>query len=580
LSATRGEGRLRTLTVEGFGLIERTTVDLKPGLNVFTGETGSGKSMVIDALGFAFGARAGPDVVRTGSAKAAVFAEVEPNEAVRGWLVANGFDADVDAGEALIVSREMLAQGRSSARINGKPATAAQLRELADLLLDVVGQHEHTRLARPSLHGQLLDEFAGENASAMRADVGRLYARSRELREEIESLRRSEAAAERELADARYAAAEIEAARLKPGETEHLRERRALLANAAKIAQAFQTATDALDANYRGAITSLGKAAAALDHAAAFVPALREFAESARGLQGAVSDLQSAIASRAEEVASDPSALDVVEDRLALIERLSKRYGPTFEDIEAAGKRFAAQADSLEHRDREIARLESELESAASSLRAAAAALTDVRVASAVALSARVAAELASLDMRGATFRCAVDARQEGIGHDGADRVEFFASLNVKEPERPIARAASGGELARLLLALKVALADVDPHPIVVLDEIDAGIGGIAARAVGARIAALARSVQVLCVTHLAQIAAYGDEHVSLTKSTSNGRVSIATRVLESKDDLRTEIARMLSGDERGAEALKHAEALLREVKAQKTAGDSGRSTR
>jgi DNA repair protein RecN (Recombination protein N) len=165
-----------------------------------------------------------------------------------------------------------------------------------------------------------------------------------------------------------------------------------------------------------------------------------------------------------------------------------------------------------------------------------------------------------------------VDARPDGVGHDGADRVEFFASLNVKEPERPVARAASGGELARLLLALKVALADVDPHPIVVLDEIDAGIGGVAARSVGARIASLARSVQVLCVTHLAQIAAHGDAHVSLSKVTSKGRVSIEARVLSAEDDLRTEIARMLSGDEKGSEALDHAEALLREVRTRKKA--------
>ncbi len=570
MSATRVEGWLRTLTVEGFGLIDRTTVELEPGLNVFTGETGSGKSMVIDALGFAFGARAGPDVVRAGSAKAAVFAEVEPNEAVRRWLGDNGFDAGAGAGEAIVVSREMLAQGRSSARINGNPATATQLRELADLLLDVVGQHEHTRLARPALHGELLDEFAGAAARERRAEVGRLHARSRELRAEIDSLRRSEALAERELADARYASEEIATARLRPGEVEELRERRALLANAAMIALAFASATDALDANDRGAITMLGKAAAALDHAAGYAPALAEFAESARGLQGAVSDLRSEIASRADDVESDPSALDVIEDRIALIERLSKKYGRTIEEIEAAGKRFAEDADTLERRDQEIARLERELEACASALGRAAAALTDVRVASADALSARVAGELAALDMRGSTFRCAVDPRPDGIGHDGADRVEFFASLNVKEPERPIARAASGGELARLLLALKVALADVDPHPIVVLDEIDAGIGGVAARAVGARIASLARSVQVLCVTHLAQIAAHGDEHVSLTKTTSKGRVSIEARVLSSEDELRTEIARMLSGDEKGSEALKHAEALLRDVRAQK----------
>ena len=172
--------------------------------------------------------------------------------------------------------------------------------------------------------------------------------------------------------------------------------------------------------------------------------------------------------------------------------------------------------------------------------------------------------------MRGASFRCAVDPKADGIGPDGADAVEFYASLNANEPERPIARAASGGELSRLLLALKVALADVDPHPIVVLDEIDAGIGGVAARAVGARIAALSRHVQVLCVTHLAQIAAHADEHIALEKAKKRDRVTIAARMIDNREELRIEIARMLSGDEQGTEALRHAEALLRDVKTER----------
>jgi DNA repair protein RecN (Recombination protein N) len=565
LPAARADAWLRTLTVEGFGLIDRTSVELRPGLNVFTGETGSGKSMVIDALGFAFGDRAGADIVRAGSAKAAVFVEVEPNAAAHRWLSENGFEAD--PGEPLVLSREMLAQGRSSARINAKPATAAQLRDLGDILLDVVGQHEHTRLAKPSLHRVLLDEVAGEAARAHLSQVGSHYARVRELGAEIEALQRSASAADRALGDARYAADEIAAARLEPGEIETLHERRSLLANAGKIASALQAAANALDDAERGAIPMLGRAAAALDPVSGFGAALREFADNARGLQGAVQDLQLAIAGRAEGSLADPAELDAVEDRLALIDALRKKYGPTIEEIVAAGERCAAQATMLGQRDQEIARLERERAAQSALLDTAARALTTARQKAAVALSARVGEELASLGMRGATFRCAVDPKTEGIGPDGADRVEFYASLNPKEPERPIVRAASGGELARLLLALKVAVADVDPHPIVVLDEIDAGIGGVAARAVGARIATLAKSVQVLCVTHLAQIAVHADEHVSLTKGTAKHRVTIDARVLEAKGERRAEIARMLAGDEKGAEALEHAEALLREVR-------------
>jgi DNA repair protein RecN (Recombination protein N) len=568
LPARRTDGLLRTLTVEGFGLIDRTTVELSSGLNVFTGETGSGKSMVIDAIGFAFGARAGADVVRAGSDKAAVHVEAEPNDAARRWADENGFASD--EGEPLVIAREMRAQGRSSARINGRPATAAQLRELGDILLDVVGQHEHTRLVRPALHREALDAFAGDAAAKVLETVRSLHGRRADLLSRLTTLRTSAAVADKALADARYAADEITTARLRPGEIEELHERRTILANAAKIGNALRAAIAALDDADIGAVATLGRAAAALDGLSSFGPKLRELSETARGAQGAASDLQSAIYASAEEVDDDPAALDALEDRLALIERLQKKYGRTVEEIVAAGERFAETARCIEGRDEEIVAFELSLADVERDLHNAASALTKLRVAAAKALSGRVGDELASLDMRGATFRCAVDPKADGIGSDGADVVEFYASLNANEPERPIARAASGGELSRLLLALKVALADVDPHPIVVLDEIDAGIGGAAARAVGARIAALSQSVQVLCVTHLAQIAAHADEHIALEKAKKRDRVTIAARMIDNREELRIEIARMLSGDEQGTEALRHAEALLRDVKSQR----------
>ncbi|HET9342686.1 MAG TPA: DNA repair protein RecN [Candidatus Eremiobacteraceae bacterium] len=565
MAVRRTDGSLRTLTVEGFGLIDRTTVDLGPGLNVFTGETGSGKSMVIDAIGFAFGARAGADVVRAGSAKATVHVEVEPNAVARRWADDNGFASD--EGEPLVIAREMQAQGRSSARINGRPATAAQLRELGDILLDVVGQHEHTRLVRPALHREALDAFAGEPATTALDSVRSLYAKRVELVGRLSALRMSAAQADKALADARYAADEIAAARLRSSEIEELHERRAMLANAAKIGNALRAAIAALDDADIGSVASLGRAAVALESIAQFGPRLRELAESTKGVQGAASDLLSAVAAGADEVADDPAAIDALEDRLTLIERLQKKYGRTIEEIVAAGERYAETARGIEGRDEDIVALERSLADVERELEHAASLLTRLRVAAAKTLSAKVGEELGSLDMRGAAFRCAVDPKADGIGPDGADEVEFYASLNANEPERPIARAASGGELSRLLLALKVALADVDPHPIVVLDEIDAGIGGVAARAVGARIAALSRRVQVLCVTHLAQIAAHADEHIALEKAKKRDRVTIAARMIDNREELRIEIARMLSGDEQGTEALRHAEALLRDVR-------------
>lgn len=551
---------LRTLTVEGFGLIDRTSVDLGRWLNAFTGETGGGKSMVIDALGFVFGERAGPDIVRAGAEKAVVFAELETDADVQAWLHDSGFDAE---GDALVLSRDYSAQGRSSARINGKPATAGQLRELADMMLDVVGQHEHQRLLQPAQHLELLDAYAGPAALEKRACVAELVAKRHASDDALHELRTSGEHSLRALEDARYAAREIAEAKLEPGELETLRERRTMLAHAAKIAEAVDHAIGAIDDADRGATTQLGRAAAALGGVASYAASLREFSDQVKGLQSAAQDLSFSLGGLREEGAFDPAQLDAVEDRLAQLERILKRYGPTVEDAVAARERFENAASKLEHRDEEIRRLQEEAKACESELRAAAGALTKARKDAAGKLAARVESELQALGMRGATFACVVEPLDEVASH-GADRVEFVAALNPKEPQRPIAKSSSGGELARLLLALKLTFAKVDPHPVVVLDEIDAGIGGAAARAVGERIAELAQTAQVLCVTHLAQIATFAQHHVVMEKTTRQGRSVISARALGEKEEVRAEIARMLAGDADSAEALKHAEALLK----------------
>ncbi len=552
---------LRSLTVEGFGLIERTSVELEAGLNAFTGETGGGKSMVVDALGFVFGDRAGADLVRAGSPKAAVFAELEPTPAISTWLQERGLEAE---GEVLVLNREMTSQGRTSARVNGKPVTASQLRELADIVLDVVGQHEHQHLLQPSRHLALLDAFAGGAAGERRAKVASLAAELRATRTDAEKLRADESQALRAIEDAKYAAREIAEAKLEPGELESLRERRALLANAAKIAQAVDSALAALDDPERGATTQLGRAATALAPLAPLVAQLRDRSDELRGLQSAAQDVSFGLAALTDDAAFDPAQLDEVEDRLALLERILKKYGPTAEEAVAAEKRFTETARKLEHRGEEIAKLDSRVAALLDELTAAAMQLRETRLVAARALSATVESELHSLGMRGATFRCAVDPLDGEPGPTGADRVEFYAALNPKEPERSIAKAASGGELSRMLLALKLAFAEVDPHPVVVLDEIDAGIGGATARAVGERIAQLARNAQVLCVTHLAQIATFAGRHVVMSKVTSRGRATIAARFLSDRAEVRAEVARMLAGDAESSEALKHAESLLK----------------
>jgi DNA repair protein RecN (Recombination protein N) len=570
MSATTAavKGALRSLTVEGFGLIERTATELGAGLNVFTGETGSGKSMVIDALGFAFGDRGGADIVRTGAARAAVFVELDVDDPTAAWLAENSFAGDdPDEGAPLVISREVTAQGRSSARINGRPATATQLRELGDIVLDIVGQHEHQQLLMPARHLALLDAFAGQRVVELRAECARAHGDLAAVDAALAELREQGARHERLLADARFAAREIAAAALVDGELERLHERRTMLANSAKIAQAIGNALERLDDADRGAVIGLGHAAKAMDNVASYGEKLAAAAQSIRDLQAGAQEVAASITELAEEGAADAGDLESVADRIALIEDLIKKYGGSAADVIAAGARFAEQAETLERRDEETARLEKARRAHSAALEDAAAKLTKERVAAAQTLQSRVQEELRELAIPGATFRCAVDARPAGIGAGGADRVEFFAALNPDEPERPIAKSASGGELSRLLLALKMAFAHVDPHPVVVLDEIDAGVGGAAARRVGSRIDHLAKGVQVLCVTHLAQIAVFADTHIALTKNVRKGKTFVEANRLTERAQIRTEIARMLAGDEQAAEALRHADALLRETR-------------
>jgi DNA repair protein RecN (Recombination protein N) len=300
---------------------------------------------------------------------------------------------------------------------------------------------------------------------------------------------------------------------------------------------------------------------------APFGPQLGEIALALRGLQGAAQDVTASLAAMNDDGTFDGGQLDEVDDRIAAIEDLLKKYGPKIADVIEAGARATAESERLERRGKELADVEQRARECEASLAKTAADLSRERVAAGARLAESAQSELRELGMRGAKFACVFEPRAGGIGATGGDSVEFVAALNPSEPLRPITKAASGGELSRLLLALKLAFADVDPHPIVVLDEIDAGIGGAAARVVGARIAELSRRAQVLCVTHLAQIAAFADHHVALTKLVRKGRTIVEAGSLGDRLAVRTEIARMLAGDGESTEALRHAEALLREIK-------------
>ncbi len=493
--------------------------------------------------------------------------EVEPDDELSAALVREGFA--LDAGEDVIVARELTAAGKSSARVNGQPATSAQLRSLGETIVDFVGQHEHQRLFSAIYQTDIVDRFAGSKALALRAAVADQHGRLAVAQRELAALEEQTGRADRDAEFARFALAEIDAARLGDDDDEdRLRERRDYLANVERIAAAVTAANRALSAGDASAIEALGTAAAALAVVSRYSSELARLHESVAALQSDANDAAAALAGALDATDYDAAEADQVGARLDAIERLKRKYGGTVASIRIAREGFAATLAGYESRDERGAQLRTERAALASGLERDAARLGELRTKAAGELEAGVNAELEALAMRGGRFGVAFE-RLDATGPRGREAVQFVLSAHRGEPVRPLVKVASGGELSRVVLAVTVVLADRREASTLIFDEIDAGIGGVAATAVGQRLGALARTTQVLCVTHLAQIAAWGDDHFSLNKVESGRTARIAVAALDDASAVRAELARMLSGSATTV-ALEHADQLLGDARRRK----------
>jgi DNA repair protein RecN (Recombination protein N) len=551
---------LRRLEIDSYGLIGRAEVEFAPGATIFTGETGSGKTMLLGALGFGLGARAGPDVVRRGARKTTVTLAFEPSDELRERLSQDGFT--LDRGEEATIEREMSEAGRSSVRVNGRPSTAAYLREIGAAIVEITGQHEAQRLLSPSYHLALLDRFAGDEALTVRAAVVAAHTRADELTQALEQLTRSERDAQARHDEACFALEEIEGARLQAGEEERLNERRRYLENVERIESSLRRAREALADEEAGAAAALGEAEVALSAIAPIGGELGAMAQAASVLQSEANDLAAAVARALEAAEFDPAELESINARLDQLDRLKRKYGGSVEQVMGYAAQAREAIDAYEGRDRRVAELRALLAVAEKELSAAAATLSSLRRSASVTLAKRIVAEFGEIALGSGRFEVAFEPI-ERIGPLGAERAEFLFAANAGEPARPLSRVAAGGELSRVLLALVVALAGArEIAGTLVFDEVDAGIGGATATAVGARIGALARVAQILCVTHLAQLATWADRHYVLDKSEEKGQTTISVREISSPKQREAEIARLLSGESHDA-ALRHARTLL-----------------
>ncbi len=561
---------LRELHVRDFALLEDVRVEFAPGLNVLTGETGAGKSMLVDALGAVLGQRTPSDVVRAGAACARVTAVFDAACLLRVRPLAEELGLPWE-DDGLVLSREV--GGRARAYVNGQPTTVGVLRRLGAALAEIHGQHEGQRLLEAATHRELLDAFGGGELGSRRTRVESLFRRWRELQESLRSLDLGERERAQRVDLLRFQISEIDAVRPRPGEVDELLGLRSRLVNAQRLRDSLSAAYEALYGAEGAAADRVGRAAAVLRQALPWDPALAPVVEALEGIEAQLADLSRDVHAATERAESDPARLEEVEGRLVALRGLLRKYGDSLEVVLEYRERAAAELEALEHADSRRAQLEEELRGVEGQLAEGVEELSEARAVAGRRLEKAVQRHLQDLAMPAARFRVQleVDEDPEGlpvgerrlaVGPWGADRVEFLLSANPGEPPRALHRIASGGELSRVMLALRTVLAQADPPAVMVFDEVDAGVGGRTGHVIGAKLRELARGCQVLCVTHLPQIAAMAHRHLAIRKVTERGRTRTLLESLDDEGQVE-EIARMLSGPTPTDTARRHARELL-----------------
>ena len=534
---------LSSLQIENVAVIQKAEVHFEPGLNVLTGETGAGKSILIDSINAILGNRTSKDLVRTGASKAVIRAAFEQvPSAVLDKLEQSGYERS----EALLLSREITAEGKSSCRINGMPATAAVLRDLCGGLININGQHDSIGLLNPAHHLGILDDYA-QNRTVFQ-EYYTLYRKLVQVKRELDALITDEAEKQRKIDLLQYQVQEIEDAGLTAGEEQTLENRRKVLSNASairdRLAQSYALLSGSDDA--AGAVDLLGETSNAVDAAAQLDPALTAAAGQLLDLYYNAKDVAADLIGRLDAYDTNDAELDEVEQRLDLLYRLKRKYGSTVEDVIAFGQKAREELDSIQHSQQRYDALQAEKLRLYAKAREKAEVLTQTRLKAFEELNTRISGTLDFLNMPG--VRMTLRHTRGPLASHGQDSVEFYISTNPGEAPKPLAKIASGGELSRITLAIKNAMADKDAVPTVIYDEIDSGVSGKAAGRIGEVLRQSAQGHQILCITHTAQIAALADCHLLIQKNVSNERTYTEIHPLDENGRVEA-LARLISGD-------------------------------
>ena len=533
---------LTSLKIENVAIIESAAIEFGCGLNVLTGETGAGKSIVIDSINAILGERTSRDIIRTGAQSAKVYAVFEDvNERVRNFLDENGIDCE---DGVLIINRTLSREGKNVCRINGAPVTVSMLREIGGELIDIHGQHDNQSLLSPEKHCGFVDSFAG-NADLI-ADYREKYGRLCEIRSKLKKLTTDESSKSQRIDFLTYQIDELEKAEITIGERDELKARKSLINNSQKVIESLNIAYEALKADGAG-IDMITDAESEIANASAYMETLGEASEKITDIRYELEDIAETLRDAMTEVDFDPSELEDIDERLDLLYRLSKKYGDTEEEMLEYLEKARAELDNIAFSEERVKELQKQEKEVLAETETAACKLTESRKTAGEKLSNAICSELEFLDMPNVRF--VVKCNDIGLTENGKDEIEFLISANAGEEPKPLAKIASGGELSRIMLAIKNVLAETDGVDTMIFDEIDTGVSGRAAQKIAMKLRSASKGRQVICVTHLAQIAAQGDVHLYISKSVSDGKTYTNIKSLIEEERV-AEIARIMGGME------------------------------
>ena len=554
---------LQSLYLENIALIEKLGIELFPGFNVLTGETGAGKSIIIDAVNFVLGERTSRDLIRNGAARAKVEAVFNLNEGDAAFAALDALGIEYDGNE-LILSRELSAAGRNACRVNGTLVPVASLKSVSDTLVDIHGQHEHQALLDAENHISYLDAYCHAESLPIIEKIDAIVSRRNELMLKRNSGFSSEREREREMDMLRYQIEEIASANLEAGEEERLNAEKTVLLNAERIRTALETAHMALSGAEEGsALSAIDTARRSMRDIAALNKDYEALGDKIEELYYAAEDISFVLRDTSENVESDMQRLEEIEQRLKLISDLKRKYGRTVEDVIDFGKDAGTKLNELENAEALAAELDAKLDKLKAEYNVAADELSKVRRAAGDRLKRDVLNELKDLGMAKAMFDVALSDASGGESRKGGcETAEFMLSANPGEPLKPLEKVASGGELSRIMLCFKSIFADNDRVPTLIFDEIDTGISGRTAAVVGEKMLGIAKKHQVICVTHLAQIAALADAHLMVRKYDDGKNTFVETRQLNEEEKVQR-IAQMMDGESDSPSALTHARELI-----------------